>query len=177
MQYTKSQLVSHVKGLGHKIELPLIVGIRSKADKPNEFDDSICLLTVDGFFQFKGTTNPGANWLQKFMNPKGTAVLKLGQVKFKLGSHKGYEALNQAEPFTVHRDNNKDLKSDETLTLDKGYFGINLHRANPDAISKFVNLWSAGCQVIADPKDFNTLMTKLKESGKKEFLYSLIREF
>lgn len=177
MDYGKAQLIAHLRNLGHKIELPLIVGVRSKADKPNDFDDRIYLLTTDGFFKFKGTTNPGTDWLLNFMNPKGTAVLKLGQWKYKFGTHKGYEALNQAEPFTVHRDKNKDLKSDETGVLDTGYFGINIHRSNPNIISKLIGKWSAGCQVFADPKEFSLFMDELKKSGKQEFLYSLIKEF
>lgn len=156
----------------------MIIGVRSKADQPNQFDDKIYLISKNGFWGFDATTNAGASWLQKPMNPKGTAVLKPGYYWYKLGTHSGYEALVQAAAVTVYRDNNKDLKIDEIAgTEETGWFGINIHRANDSAISKFVNLWSAGCQVICNPADFKTLMTECKASGLKQFPYYLIQEF
>lgn len=177
MNYNKSQLIATLRNLGHKIEFPLIVGVRSNADKPNEFDDMIYLLTVDGFFSFKGTTNPGTDWLLNFMNGKGTAVLKPGQYAYKLGIHKGYEALVQASPVVVYRDSDKDTRSEETAVTEKGFFGINIHRASKYKILQKIGLYSAGCAVVQDPKDFDTLIAELKKSNKKEFLYSLIKEF
>lgn len=169
--------MAHIRNLGHKVELPLIVGVRSLADKPNEFDDMIYLLTVDGFFQFKGTTNPGTDWLLNFMNGKGTAVLKPGQYTYKFGLHKGYEALVQASPVTVYRDSDKDTRSEETAVTETGYFGINIHRASKFKVLQKIGLYSAGCAVIQNPKDFDVLISELKKSGKKEFLYSLVKEF
>jgi len=155
----------------------MIIGVRSKADIPNEFDDKIYLITKSEMFGFTGTTNPGTNWLQNYMNPKGTAVLKPGMYWYKLGTHKGYEALNQAGPVTVYRDKNKDLKSDVTKDEDTGYFGIDIHRANETAVSKFVGLWSAGCCVLNNPADFKLLISECKASGLKEFPYYLINEY
>lgn len=177
MNYTKGQIIAHIRNLGHSVELPLIVGVRSLADKANEYDDMIYLLTVDGFFKFKGSTNPGTYWLLNFMNPKGTAVLKPGQYKYKFGTHKGYEALNQAAPVTVYRDSDKDTRSEETAVTETGYFAINIHRSNESVASKFINKWSAGCQIFSDPKDFELFLSELKKSNKKEFLYSLVKEF
>jgi len=177
MNYTRVSLIVHLGSLGFHINQFMIIGVRSKADKPNEFDDKIYLITKKSTFEFTGTTNPGTNWLQNFMNPSGTAVLKPGMYWYKLGTHKGYEALVQAGPVTVYRDKNKDLKSDTTGTEDTGYFAINIHRANPTAISKLVGLWSAGCTVLNNPKDFELLINECKSSGEKEFPYYLINEY
>jgi len=177
MNYTRVSLLAHIRGLGLHAELFMLIGVRSKADKPNEFDDKFYLVSKQNMFVFSCTTNPGTNWLQNAMNPKGTAVLKPGKYWYKLGTHKGYEALVQSGPVTVYRDNNKDLKSDTTGPEDTGYFGINIHRANETAISKLVALWSAGCQVLNNPADFKLLLDECKASGLKEFPYYLINEY
>jgi len=39
-----------------------------------------------------------------------------------------------------------------------GFFGINIHHASYSGTSTQVNKWSAGCQVIANIKDFDRLM-------------------
>lgn len=165
--------------MGYKDSPFMIVGVRSKADKPNEFDDKIYLISPSKFLSFQATTNPGSTWLQRFMNPKGTAVLKPGRYFYKLGLHKGeYEALVQAEPVTVYRDSNKDLKSDEVVgTEETGWFGINIHRANKSTISKLIMGYSAGCQVLSNPSDFQILIDECKKSGITKFPYYLLHEF
>lgn len=177
MEYTREQLLKRIYDLGYNVETPIIVGVRSTADAPDTFDDSIYLITPSNFYKFTGTTNPGVHWLKSFMNPKGTAVLKPGQYRYKLGLHKGYEALVQAAPVTVYRDSDRDLKSEEAPVTDTGYFGINIHRANQNAISKLISKWSGGCQVLNNPKEFAFLMAEVKKSGKKEILYTLLKQF
>lgn len=178
MNYTKLSLSAHIKALGYPLHDFMIVGVRSKADKPDSFDDKIYLISPKDFRGFDATTNPGQPWLQKFMNPKGTAVLKPGLYWYQLGKHKDYEALVQAASVTVYRDTNKDLKSDEIKgTEDTGWFGINIHRAHKDSIVNRIGGYSAGCQVIQNPTDFKFLIDKCKESGIKKFPYYLITEF
>jgi hypothetical protein len=114
------------------------------------------------------------------MNPKGTAVLKPGQYidTWAFGLHQGkYEALKQVKPVTVYRDKDLDDKSEETAVTDTGLFGINIHRANEKAISKIIDKWSAGCQVLNNPADFKTLLDSCKESKLKAFTYTLLKEF
>jgi hypothetical protein len=114
------------------------------------------------------------------MNPKGTAVLKPGQYvdSWKLGLHQGkYEALVQAKPITVYRDNNKNDLAEENGKEDTGMFGINIHHANASAVSKLIDKWSAGCQVLDTPEQFKTLISSCKTSGKSAFTYTLLREF
>jgi len=178
MNYDKHRIIKRIRDLGYKDSLFMIVGIRSKADKPNEFDDRLYLITPSKFLSFQATTNPGTDWLQTFLNPKGSAVLKPGVYSYKLGLHKGeYEALVQAAPVTVYRDADKDLKSEEEGVLDTGYFGINIHRASKWSLSKLIGKYSAGCQVIANPNDFNILIEECKKSNLTTFPYILLNEW
>jgi len=103
------------------------------------------------------------------MNVEGTAILKEGQHRgaWKLGKHKGYEALVQRKEVTVIRDGNKD----GILDLDSGYeetgfFGINHHRANAKNESTQVDKWSAGCQVTADPHLYDVFIKLCQESAE-----------
>lgn len=177
MNYTKLTLTAKLKSLGYSLSDFMIVGVRSKADKPNEWDDKIYLVTKNGYWGFEATTNPGTHWLLNWLNPKGTAVLKPGMYWYKLGKHKGYEALVQAEPVTVYRDKNKDLKSDEVAgTEESGFFGINIHRALESGIAKWVGQFSAGCQVVRHPADYKILIEECKKSGLTKFPYYLIKE-
>ena len=179
-QYSIEELKAEFNRLGYKWFDFQIVGIRSKANKPNVFDDLIAVVNKDKIKWFTCTTNPGTHWLKNLLNPKGTALLKPGQYidTWKLGLHQGkYEALCQAKPVTVYRDKDLDNIAEETATLDTGLFGINIHRANETAISKFVDKWSAGCQVLNNPADFKELLALCKLSGLKSFTYTLLNEF
>ena len=156
------------------------VGIRSTANLPNQFDDLFGMVYGDKVEWFTCTTNPGTHWLKNLMNPKGTAVLKPGQYvdSWKIGMHQGkYEALTQAKPITVYRDGNKNDLAEESSVEQTGLFGINIHRANPNAVSSIIDKWSAGCQVLNDPKQFATLLAACKASKQKAFTYTLLREF
>ena len=156
-----------------------IIGIRSKANEPNKFDDLICLIDGDELKVFTGTTNPGTYWLKNPMNVNGCAVLKKGQYvdTWQIGLHKGqYTALTQAKKVTVFRDDDKDAIAEEQGKEDTGIFGINIHRANPSATSTLIEKWSAGCQVLNNSKEFKELIQACIASGKKYFTYTLIDE-
>jgi hypothetical protein len=158
-----------------------LIGVRSLADLPNQFDDKFYMIANGTLKEFSCTTNPGASWLSKVLNPKGAAVLQANKQfvnAWALGKHRGrYEALVQVRPVAVHRDNNRDGKSDETSVIDVGLFGINIHRASENLVSKTIDSWSAGCQVLNDPAQFAELMAACKLSGQKFFTYTLLKEF
>lgn len=178
--YTITELRTEFKRLNYTWFPFMLVGIRSKANKPNEFDDLIGVIKNDYATWYTGTTNPGTHWLKNLLNPKGTALLKPGQYidTWAVGKHQGkYEALCQVKPVTVFRDKNLNDIAEETATTDTGLFGINIHRANEKAISKFIDKWSAGCQVLNNPKEFNELLTTCKLTGLKTFTYVLLNEF
>jgi hypothetical protein len=179
-KYKIEELQLQFTKLGYKWLPFQILGIRSKADSPNKFDDLIGLIEKDNITWFTGTTNPGIHWLKNLLNPKGAALLKPNQYldTWKLALHQGkYEALCQRKPVTVYRDSNKNNFSEETSVVDTGLFGINIHRANPSVISSIIDKWSAGCTVLNDPTDFNFLIKRCKESGLKDFSYVLLKEF
>ena len=116
------------------------------------------------------------------MNPMGTALLKEGQYRgmYELGTHKGYRALRQKGPASVIRDFDRDARFDfESGREETGVFGINLHRASRYRESLNVDKWSAGCQVLCDPLQFNYLM-EVCEKGKaafgNSFTYTLLHQ-
>jgi hypothetical protein len=158
----------------------MIVGIRSFANIPNQFDDLIGIVEGEKVTWYTATTNPGTYWLKKFLNPRGTALLVPGQWVdcYKIGMHKGkYEALVQCAPVTVYRDTDRDEIAEETAKTDTGLFGINIHRALPKGITKFIDEWSAGCQVFDNVDEFKDFLTKCKKSKLKTFTYTLLKEF
>lgn len=155
-----------------------IIGIRSKDYKPNTFCDLLLTVTPDRIKVYYITTRPGRHWLVNLLNPKGAAVLKPGQYKnaYRLGKHKGLDALVQVAPVTVYRDNDRDELAEITNQLDSGLFGINIHRANSSITSKLVDKWSAGCQVMADPVKFEDFLRDCRATGKGFFTYTLLNE-
>lgn len=156
------------------------VGIRSKANLPNQFDDLFGMIQGNNIEWFTCTTNPGTHWLKNLLNPKGTALLKANQYvdTWKLGLHQGkYEAFVQAQAVEVFRDKNLNDVAEETTTIDKGFFGINIHRANEKFTSKLIDKWSAGCQVLNNPADFAKVLFTAKNTKQKTFTYTLLKEF
>lgn len=165
-----------------------LVGLRNKTFVPNTFNDELHVFYKDErriwrHHQFKATTDPGSFYLVHFerSNPNGVAVLKQGQYvnAYEIGFHKGqYQALTQKGNVTVYRDYDRDAVIDFIpSTQQKGRFGINIHRASATNISQKVSRWSAGCQVIQDPKDFNMLMNlaeRHRQAHGNTFTYTLI---
>jgi hypothetical protein len=156
------------------------VGIRSTANLPNQFDDLFGVIAGDKVEWFTCTTNPGTHWLKNLLNPKGAALLKANQYKdtWSIGMHQGkYKAFCQVKPVEVFRDKNLDDKAEETATIDKGLFGINIHRANEKFTSKLIDKWSAGCQVLNNPADFAKVLAAAEATKQKAFTYTLLKEF
>ena len=178
-KYTIDELQKEYHRLGYTWFPFQIIGIRSKADEPNKFDDLIGLIENNTITWFTGTTNPGVHWLINLLNPKGSALLKPNQYvnTWKLDLHQGkYLALCQRKPVVVYRDGDKDNKSEETNITETGLFGINIHRANASLISQLVGQYSAGCQVLNNPQDFEYLIKRCQASGLKDFSYTLLKE-
>ena len=167
-----------------------IIGIRSDQNRKvtNKFDDFLLVTYYDGESMkvkiYPITTEPGRYYMkEKLLNPKGTAILVPGQYRgcWQIGLHNGkYEALVQKKPVSVYRDGNKDLIYDlDPKKIDKGVFGINIHRSNPYGESATIDNWSAGCQVFASSKDFKEFMelcAKQKAMYGNSFTYTLLDE-
>lgn len=179
-QYTIKELKKEFSSKGYKWVNFHIVGVRSKANAKNKFDDLIGIVDFDEIHWFSCTTNAGTHWLQSLLNKLGTAMLVPKQYieTYKFGLHQGkYKALVQNRPVQVYRDNNKNDIAEEKGVIDTGYFGINIHRANPNIVSVLIDKWSAGCQVLNNPKDFAKLMDLCEKSGLTQFNYTLLNEF
>lgn len=178
MDITLDGLKNRFKELGYNWYDFQLIGIRSKNYKPNTFTDKLILVNGTQVTVYNATTRPGRHWLLNLLNPKGTAVLKPGQYvnTWRLGIHKNYKALVQVLPVEVYRDKNRNEIAEISDVIDRGIFGINIHRANQAYTSTFVDKWSAGCQVVADPIDFSRLLKACEDSGKGVFTYTLLNE-
>lgn len=164
-----------------------IVAIRTRELKANRFDDFLTVFyRMHGewiFNLFKCSTDPGTYWLENPMSNLGTAILKEGQYRnaYRLGKHRGkYAALIQNSPLTVIRDANRDGFLDLNSGIERtGYFGINIHRASAHNESIQVDKWSAGCQVLCDPNQYEffiKLCRRGKEAFGNSFTYTLLNE-
>lgn len=200
---TPEKLKSVFAAKGYKYSLAQmelnIVGIRSATSLSNSFDDRMILafLDKDGnpfFKEWPMTTDPGKPWLIKPIDPEGCAVMVPGQYvdAYQVGIHgrtkppgRQYEALEQISPIKYVRDNNKDSTIDFSLYADSkniflGLLKTNIHRASQWALQRFVETYSAGCQVLQDPADFNELMGAARTSRdflkRNKFTYTLLEE-
>ncbi len=170
-----------------------LFGERSVNSQSDKFDDIVGCAWVNEnsvpcIVNYKATTDPGKYWLQNPMNKKGTIIMVPGQYleAYGIGKHKGeYEAFVQIAHIAYVRDNNKDTVLDFSLYRDKEKFkkevfwdicGTNLHRSSAWNIIPFIGQYSAGCQVLQNPKEFATLIELRDKSalkGWKKFDYTL----
>lgn len=191
MNMTRKKLTDALKKAGYPLfvgELNItLVGVRSPDKNANRFNDTLCVLfEKDGkkiLKKYPITTDPGTYYRENPLNVDGTAVLVPGHYKscWRLGAHRGkYRALVQHGLMSVYRDSNKNRSIElDKSTIQSGFFGINLHRASVNNYSLQVDKWSAGCQVLASPDDFNELMDLLEQSAAKygnSFSYTLLDE-
>ena len=163
-----------------------IWGVRSKQTRSNKFDDEFHVFYKTGFLNweyhvFPATTDPGTYWLNSPMNEQGTAILKAGQYleAYELGMHRGkYIALTQRKPVTVYRDYNRNAILDFfNGTKVTGLFGINIHRAMLKGTTRYVDEFSAGCQVFANGEDFAKFIgmcEKHRQLYGNRFSYTLV---
>jgi hypothetical protein len=166
-----------------------IVGRRTDNTKANSFDDFIYIFYKNNDDDWEGykapsTTDAGTYWLEKPMQSKGTALLKGGQYvdTYKIDLHNGkYYALTQRlNPVVVIRDYDRnDVLDFNNGKEETGMFGINIHRASLVGTTKFIDKYSAGCQVFSNIDDFNKFMEmayKQKDLYGNKFTYTLIDE-
>jgi len=165
-----------------------IIGIRNPNLVANSFDDTMVVV-----YKFGGewitkvypiTTDAGTYWLKNPMSNKGTAILVPNQYRgvysIDLHNNKYYALCQRNGKVEVYRDNDKDVILDmDSAKIEKGMFGINIHRSNPFSESLKVDKFSAGCQVFKRVKDFNEFMEicqKSKALWGNSFTYTLIKE-
>lgn len=191
--YTKEQIETAVKNKGYvwfdsdKDYDVNIVGVRNETagdDVTNLFDDTITVsYKLKGkwmFHEWTITTDPGKKAMLQYSNPAGVARLVEGQYRgsHHIDLHQGkYKALKQFKPVKVYRDADKDMEFDENK-IQEGLFGINIHRASINGVTKYVENWSEGCQVFANINDFNQFMKICENAAKihgNSFTYTLIK--
>lgn len=163
-----------------------IIGERNPNGEVNKFDDWIHLCFLEGglwqWHAYKCTTDAGKYWLEH-ASSRGTAILahnKQYKGAYKFGLHRGqYKALVQTgNEVCVWRDRDGDLDHDWGQNMECGYFGINIHRASAVSESERVNKYSAGCQVIADPDEYDHFLAlcelQIRHLGYDKFTYTLL---
>lgn len=176
-----------------------IGGIRSSNSKSNSFDDLVFIAyKVHGqeiLEVFPATTDPGKHWLYNPLNAYGTAIMVPDQYTgaYAIGVHGRsgkfpYKALEQIRPMKYVRDDNVNDILDFSLYKDtrKRHDHIftaniksNIHRASKWKVVRFVDRYSAGCQVIQKPKDFDEFMRICNTSTNaygNSFTYTLLEE-
>ena len=193
-------IVKAMRNLGHVVfetgnyNLNLF-GIRDARD-PDTYNDLLgCVCKVNGHwrvFYWHGTTDPGARYLKKPMKgTTGTASLVPGQYRgvYVIGplGQTDYNALVQhGGEVAVFRDSNLDMTHDfEDSTIERGYFGINIHAPVTNPYNRDVDRTnqpgdgaSAGCQVHATTSGFLEMMELCKrqihEGHGTKFSYTLM---
>ena len=166
-----------------------IIGIRSNNNNKvtNKYDDMLVVdyNTGNGHKRvcYTITTEPGIYYIENLCNSNGAAILVPGQYRgcWQIGLHRGkYRALCQKKEVKVYRDNNKNMIYDmNPENINKGIFGINIHRSNETYTRNTIDKYSAGCQVFNNPVEFNAFMRLCKEQRKlygNSFTYTLINE-
>lgn len=168
-----------------------VVGIRdASVAVPENYSDSIAYFWYDNNRNLQGniaeaTTTPGVQYLNNPLADAaasgGTAIMKQGQYKnaYQIGLHRGkYEALVQAKPVTVIRDNDRNSILNYFGETSIGLYGINIHHSTASYASQdTIGPDSAGCQVFRFIDDFNDMMSKAKRSKDlygNQFTYTLI---
>jgi len=198
--YTDKELLFKVQSLEGFKKIPSghwIIGVRSKADLYDTFDDKFYEFVGREFVRvLTGTTNSGGKQLKggfKSFNKYGSAILKADEWYYDVwqyGMHRGrMPSLRQrGAKVIVFRDGNLNEKAEEIGKPISGWYGINYHTNTYDFSKKslrilkwFIGNWSAGCQVINDREEYLEQMDNfrlLHNSGEQRSVsYCLINEF
>lgn len=193
-KYTDKELLDRVQELKSFNKFPegyWILAVRSKADKPNKFDDKFYIYKGKEFITVTtGTTNPGLSILKggfKRYNKVGSAVVKSNEWYYdiyKYGLHRGkMPSLRQrsSKPILYYRDGNMNNKSEEIGKLESGVIYTNFHGSTYNRGSLLerenINGWSAGCFVCNINQEYVSLIDRFRKSGQRYFSICLIKEF
>ena len=132
------------------------------------YDNDLCVKKVDSY---PSSIDPGVHYLLSPLHKDGTIIMLEGQYRgyYKFGTHNmsnpvnRYSALEQCTPMAYVRDNNKDSELDIDISKKIiGIFKIHLHRCSKYRLLRCIRLYSAGCQLIQNPKHFDEFMVIAK---------------
>ena len=166
--YTVDQMLERVsdkaKGFTHYPADYWLLGIRSKEDEVNKFDDKFVLFNgVEYVNSYSGTTHTGIKGLKEFdtYNKEGVAILQADRIVYgshKRGISKGREVYRQEKSWPYYRDNNRNNKVEEIGMLIYGVIHAHIHdvkMGNIDKNKEDINGWSLACQVLNNGKQWN----------------------
>jgi hypothetical protein len=187
--YKDKELLDRVSALDSFKGFPesyWILGVQSKEDTYNHFDDKFYLFRGRKFIMVTtGTTNAGTTGIKNYerYSDKGVLVVKTDEWYhglWKYGMHrKRMPALKQVRPIKYFRDWNKNECIEEIGKGYEGMRGINFHtvtyQGNVSLIKKLIGGWSAGCQVINNVRKYYKMLGYVKE--QPYVTYCLIKEF
>jgi hypothetical protein len=189
-QYKIAWMKKYYKKNKYKESEINLFGIRDYTDIDKDvINDYIGYWNNNEIVIYRGTTDPSVFYTknQKERNERGTFHLMEGfhESIWCVGIHKGYEALvndwRYCRPTKGWRDANYNFTRDPSDIVVYDYFGINLHRMHPTILVPFIGRYSAGCQVINSPKEFQSLLSTIKKtnmylgtSQKTVFDYTLL---
>lgn len=166
-------LINYFQEHRYSIDEFTFIGIRDSKDQEKDvINDYLGYLMLGEIFLTKGTTEPGVYWVKDKAerNKQGTFHLLEGfhNKIWCFGTHKGYEALTNTYPYCKPtkgwRDANYNFTKDNKDIVVCDYFGINFHRMHPIQIVDKIGKYSAGCQVVQNPKDFEYIKAKAKNT-------------
>ena len=184
--YTNQQILDRVRACPSFHGFPpgyWLVGVRSNEDAFNVFDDKFYCFKGDKFIAtWQCTTNAGPDMLNP-TNPRGEAVLKAGDIYYDSHErrlHRGKVlAYGQRRALPLHRDNDRDRRTEELGVAKNEIVGINIHPASYQFGSKaereYIGAWSQGCQVFAIRDDFDDFMRFTE--GQRLLTYALVLEW
>jgi hypothetical protein len=193
--YTDKELLDKVVEIGGEIPNKgkyLIIGVQSKEDEFNVFDDKFYVFDGSEFkLVSTGTTNAGRTALLFFDNYKlpGAAVWQTNKWYpdlYKRGYHRpsrkdgGMRALRQQKPIYFYRDSDGDKFVEEQGELFHEIIYANMHGVDYNPFSNvtktIVNGWSFGCQVWNRMGDYRLMINAVWERNKPVD-YALLKEF
>lgn len=179
-KYSIDELKAIFKQLGYQWFNFHIVGVRAKNHEPNKFQDHIYIVWNNSLYCYSCTTIPGTTYLQKLLNPEGCAVYCPGQYidAYKVGKHKGNPALVQSATVKVYRDKDLDIyaeKTGEPVNAPEAC-KLNIHGTYQKWKSILIGGYSAGCQVLNVPDEFDEFMSLCNKVAQDKFTYTLIEE-
>lgn len=194
-QITIEGLKETILSKGYKwfTDQPNIIGIRTKEQIPDVFNDYLCVVfkleDADYMQIYMYTSEPGVVYQKKLLNSKGCWVMMPAQMlnAYKLGYHQGksdHKCLRSVGKIFGLREDDKDgiVLNDKDATpfwVDGHLVGANIHGANKKLITKTVGPWSAGCQVIAsweNKEDLMAICEEYKDVNNGLVTYTLINE-
>lgn len=184
--YTDNEILDKLETLPSFKGIPqnyFLIGVRSNEDAFNEPDDKLYLFFDDHFIKvMPGTTNAGSDLLNP-TNPRGVGVIKADEIYYDVwrqGWHRGKVwAWVQDKNFLIHRDNDRDTRTEELGTAKPEIGGFNFHPMSYVKGSREfrykIGPWSIGCICTAIRTDFDETMAVTK--GQKFLSFALLKEF